>query len=162
MYWSNYFSFFYREKKKRKKSFPIDYVQLAKLELPFVIAKIDKNKIKDMLKDEFSIYSSLGYKKDDKKALNIECYHSYQIGVMLQFLKGKVDFFVADNQKVFPQSILNHNINSVKLNVGDIVSKYAENVSKLATEITLKQQTIWTPIEASFLLYYSTMVAEQD
>ena len=76
MYWTNYFSFFSRENKEKKKRKPIDYVQLEKLELPIEIANMDKNTTKEFLKDEFSIYASLKFKSADFKTLNEKNYHS--------------------------------------------------------------------------------------
>ncbi|MBI3873565.1 MAG: hypothetical protein HY307_00855 [Arcobacter sp.] len=158
MYWTNYFSLFSRENKERKKRKPIDYVQLEKLELPMEIANMDKNTTKEFLKDEFSIYSSLKFKSADLKTLTEKNYHSYQIGIMIQFIKQNVEFFVADTKNVFPPLMLQHNENTIKLNVGDIVEKYSQNVSKYDKQDALRKQTIWTPMEATFLLYYSTML----
>ena len=135
-------------------------LSIEDLNLPLCINEISPLRVSNELKYELKDYISLDYKHANIERLNEKEYHSFQIGIMLKGIKDKLVLHVDNKEDVFPDFILKYDIKYLELKLMDIIEIYQKKVDRFASENMLKEDYIWTPLDATYLLYYLSIYKE--
>ncbi|HFU76787.1 MAG TPA: hypothetical protein ENK66_11130 [Arcobacter sp.] len=147
----------------KKRKFNPDLLDIEDLHLPIEIKEMDHERILRDLKSNLKNYKLLGYRFKHESELNsLQEYNSLEIGILLRSVKDKIDLKVEKPKEYFGDVILNHHYGTIQSLVQDIIKKYERNVTKTLSEIQLKNEMLWTPIEAGQLLYYLSFYWKKD
>ena len=144
----------------KKREFDPQRVDINDITLPKIIEDLDIAIIKSMAKEEISTYKSLGYKDKSLGALEVNTYHSFQIGVLLRYYKLDLDLFIPNKQEIFSRFILNHSRESLQDKIFEIVYRYDTTVPKQPNAVNLTTQLKWSPLDAGYLLYFLSIYKE--
>ena len=63
-------------------------MSIEDISLPSSIINIDNEKIRDMIKEEVATFKALNYINKPLDQIKVKEYHSYQIGILLKYLKA--------------------------------------------------------------------------
>lgn len=143
-----------------KREFDPELVSIEDIELPIIFKDMDESRILRDLKSELETFKSLGYRFRKSDELEVLEYHSFQIGLILKAMKFGFDLKVKGNSNYFPKFIYTLSDNTVQGKVFDIIKKYDKEVKKMSSEIILRDEMIWTPLDAGYLLYYMSFYKE--
>jgi hypothetical protein len=153
-FFSSIKNIFLQTPKLEKRSFNPQKVSIEDVELPNLYKKLDSDTIKKAIKDEFSTYKSLNYKDKSLGALEVKTYHSFQIGMILRCLQLNCHFFIHNKKDIFPPFMENYSDDTIQSKVFDIIHSYDLDVSKAFSKSELLQHNMWSPLNATYLLYY--------
>ncbi len=145
---------FFQSFRLKKRDYDPEIVEIKDIELPILYKYLDDARIFRDIKTELKTYKSLGYRFRKKSELQEQEYYSYQIGILLCALDRDIDLKIPNPKNVIPKFILDTRYEHVKVEVSDILKKFDSQVPKDLSDIITKDQFIWTPIEAGYLLYY--------
>lgn len=141
--------------KIKKRDFDPAKMSAEDITLPFSIAKTDNTLIKGLLEHYISAYKSLGYKNKNAQDLgSIKEYSSYEIGVLLKYIKDNQVYSIPNKEKILPDFILNISKKQLHLKVFDLVHRYEIGVNKTLNIEELKMELKWTPLDMGYILYY--------
>lgn len=148
----------------KKRKFNPDIINIDDINLPIVIKNIDFDRIMADIKTDLNTYKLLGYRfKKESELENMKEYHSLQIGILLRGLKENYDLQLRDTpSNYFPEFIVALHYYTIQGKVLDIIKKYERSVNKVLSENQLHNETLWTPIDAAYLLYYLTFYWKKD
>ncbi len=138
----------------KKRKFDPEMLDINDIKLPTYFSDFDNSRIIRDIKSELQTFKSLGYRFRKINELDKQEYHSLQIGTLLKALNSNIDLKVQKNQDYFPDFIYDFGYTTVQSKVSDIIKKYDSEVSKISTELQLRNQLIWTPLEAGYILFY--------
>ena len=138
----------------KKRDFDPEKVSIEDIHLPIIINTFEDIITVNMVKDEYSTYKSLDYKDKTIETLNTHVYHSFQIGLMLKYIKINRDMFIPNLETIFPKIILNTSKRMTESKIFDIIKKYDEKIKINLTSEQLTNDIQWTPLETGYLLYY--------
>lgn len=138
----------------KKRRFDPEKMTIDDIILPEAINDIDPDKIRDMIKNEVNTYKALGYKDKPLEQLKVQEYHSYQIGLMLKYIKEERLYLIPQPQNVLPSYALNITKRQLHVKVFDVVYRYVNAVNKEQGEEKLKNELKWSPLDAAYLLCY--------
>jgi len=141
--------------KIKKRDFDPEKMSVEDISIPFSISKLDNSIIKGVLPDYISAYRSLGYKDKTMEQLDEKKeYNSYEIGILLKYIKDNQIYSIPNKEKILPEFILNTTKKQLHLKVFDLVKRYDIAVKKTLNMPELKTQLRWTPLDMGYLLYY--------
>jgi len=143
--------------KLKKRVFDPEKVSIEDIKLPKILNDLDRDVIISMVKDEVVTYKSLGYKDKSLGALDVNVYHSFQIGTILKYLQLGYDLFIPNKKEVFSTFMLKYPYESLQSKVFDIIKEYDKKVSKMASENELISDMRWSPLDINYLLFYLTV-----
>jgi len=138
----------------KKRTFDPEAMSIEDISLPNALMNLDPEEIKNMIEKEVSTFKSLGYKNKTLDQLKINEYHSYQIGMMLRYIKEERVFLIADIEELIPSFIMGATRQQLHIKVFDIVYRYDLGVNKNMSLEELEKEIKWTPKEAAYLLRY--------
>lgn len=118
---------------------------------------VSVDSLRDLIKSEVDTFESLGYMNKSYDELKIEEFHSYEVGIILRYLK---DDNVYKNEKVdliLPIDVAKLSYKQLHLKVFEIVHRYDDLVNKKASLKELKEDLKWSPLEVAYLLRYLTL-----
>ena len=141
----------------KKRTFDPEAMSIEDIQLPSSIMDLDIEKVKKMIETEVSTYKSLGYKDKTLEQLKINEYHSFQIGIMLRFIKEERIFLIPKIDELLPSFITGATRKQLHIKVFDIVHRYDLGVDKKQNETDLEKEIKWTPKESGYLLRYLDM-----
>jgi len=141
----------------KKRRFDPEKMSVEDIELPTVIKNMDSEKLPQMIQNEFSTYKSLGYVDLPLDQLKFPEYHSYQVGVVLKYLKEDKVYFTPDADSIISSAATSLSKRNLHIKVFDLVYRYNEIVDKTMLKEELEKDTKWTPLEISYLLRYATL-----
>ena len=150
----SFFKGLFSSTKFKKRDFDPSKFSIKDVVLPKILEDLDVDIIKSMVKEEIATYKSLGYTNKPVRALEKTEYHSFQIGVIIRYIKLNIDLFVPAKEKVFPSFILDYSSKQLHNRVLEIVKTYKKEVDVNQTGARLTREVVWTPLDATFLLYY--------
>lgn len=102
----------------------------------------------------YDSYKSLDYINKLPSSLDKIEWHTWQISILLNFLKSKNKLIIRNsNDKIFHNIILNSNETSKDQDIQRILRKYLENVNITKNRDTLSKDIIWTARDVSIILY---------
>lgn len=141
----------------KKRTFDPEAMSIEDISLPAALMNLDIEDVKNMIEQEVSTYKSLGYKNKTLDQLKAIEYHSYQIGLMLRFIKEDRVFLMPTIDEFMPSFITGATRNQLHIKVFDIVYRYDLGVDKSKQIVDLEKEIKWTPREAGYLLRYLNM-----
>ena len=141
----------------KKRTFDPEAMSIEDISLPNSLMELDIEDIKNMIETEVSTFMSLGYKNKTLDQLKVNEYHSFQIGIMLRFIKEERVFLISKIDELIPSFIMGATRNQLHIKVFDIVYRYDLAVNKGMTLDQLEKEIKWTPREAAYLLRYLDM-----
>jgi len=141
----------------KKRVFDPEKMSIEDISLPASMDKIEDDKIRDMVKDEVATFKALDYINKPLEYLKAKEYHSYQIGILLKYLKGDNVFAITKIDTVLPTFVLGTTKRQLHIKVFDVVYRYDIGVDKDASLEELKKEVKWTPLDAAYLLYYLSL-----
>ena len=138
----------------KKREYDPEIVLAQDIEMPIIYKDMDQERISRDLRSELNTYKSLGYRFKEKNKLNEKEYHSYQIGILINALNKEIDLKIKKNSEFLPKFIYQTPNKNLTIQISDIIKKFDKEVPKNLSDIVSRDQFIWTPIEAGYLLYY--------
>ena len=138
----------------KKRTFDPEAMSIEDIVLPNSLMNLDIEEIKPMIANEVSTYKSLGYKNKTLEQLKVSEYHSFEIGIMLRFIKEERVFLIPDMDNIIPSFITGAIKSHLHKKVFDIVHRYDLAVNKNQSLEDLEKEMKWTPQEAGYLLRY--------
>ncbi len=148
--------------KLKKRVFDPERISIEDIKLPNIFEDLNDVVITNMVKEELNTYKSLGYNKKSVKSLNICDFHSFQVGVILRYLQLNYDLLISNKEEVFPSIIINSPFPIIQLKFFEIIYNYDIKVPKTSTGAQLINDTRWTPLDMSYLLYYLSTYKETN
>jgi len=141
----------------KKRTFDPEAMSIEDISLPNSLMELGIEDIKNMIEKEVTTFKSLDYKNKTLDQLKINEYHSYQLGIMLRFIKEERVFLIAKIDELIPSFIMGATRNQLHIKVFDIVYRYDLAVNKGMSTSQLEKEIKWTPREAAYLLRYLNM-----
>jgi len=141
----------------KKRTFDPEAMSIEDISLPNALMNLDPEDIKNMIEKEVATFKSLGYYNKTLDQLKINEYHSYQVGMMLRYIKEERVFLIADIEELIPSFIMGATRQQLHIKVFDIVYRYDLGVNKAMSLEELEKEIKWTPREAAYLLRYLNM-----
>ncbi len=146
----------------KKRVFDPEKVSIEDVQLPKIISDLGDKLVSNMIKEEISAYRSLGYKDKSLGALEVNTYHSFQIGVILKYLQLDHDLFIPNKNEIFPSFVKDYTFESLQVKVFDIIDLYDKIAPKDPSKQNLIDHIKWSPLDATYLLYYLTVYKEKN
>ena len=141
----------------KKRTFDPEAMSIEDISLPNSLMELDIEDVKNMIEKEVSTFKSLGYNNKTLDQLKINEYHSYQIGVMLRYIKEERVFLIPTIDELVPSFIMGATRSQLHIKVFDLVYRYDLAVNKGMNISQLEKEIKWTPREAGYLLRYLNM-----
>ena len=141
----------------KKRTFDPEAMSIEDISLPNALMNLDPEDIKNVIEKEVATFKSLGYKNKTLDQLKINEYHSYQIGMMLRYIKEERVFLIADIEELIPSVVMGATRQQLHIKVFDIVYRFDLGVNKAMSLEELEKEIKWTPREAAYLLRYLNM-----
>jgi len=141
----------------KKRTFDPEAMSIEDISLPNSLMELDIEDVKNMIEKEVSTFKSLGYKNKTLDQLKINEYHSYQIGLMLRYIKEERVFLIPKIDELVPSFIMGATRGQLHIKVFDLVYRYDLAVNKGMNISQLEKEIKWTPREAGYLLRYLNM-----
>lgn len=141
----------------KKRTFDPEAMSIEDISLPNALMNLDPEDIKNMIEKEVATFKSLDYKNKTLDQLKINEYHSYQIGMMLRYIKEERVFLIADIEELIPSFVMGATRQQLHIKVFDIVYRFDLGVNKAMSLEELEKEIKWTPREAAYLLRYLNM-----
>ena len=141
----------------KKRTFDPEAMSIEDIALPNALMELDIEQVKKMIESEVSTFKSLGYKNKTLENLKVMEYHSFQIGLMLRFIKEERVFLIPQLDEINPSFINGATKSQLHKKVFDIVYRYDLGVDKNKSLVNLEQENKWTPQEAGYLLRYLSL-----
>lgn len=140
--------------KLTKREYDPEIVSINDIKLPIIYSTMDEDRVHRDIKSELQTYKSLGYRFKDRDKLEDKEYYSYQIGILLNALNNEADLKIRRPSEYIPEFIYKASNDTLAKQMSDIVKKFDAEVPKNISDIVARDQFIWTPIEAGYILYY--------
>ena len=143
--------------KIKKRVFDPEKMSIEDISLPSSIINIDNERIRDMIKEEVSTFKALDYRNKPLEQIKAKEYHSYQIGILLKYLKGDNVYAITNIDTILPTFVIGTTKRQLHTKVFDVVYRYDIGVDKDSRIDELKKEIKWTPLDAAYLLYYLSL-----
>jgi hypothetical protein len=141
------------EKKQNEKT--TSQMSIDKVLFPFDLMKLNEMIIKKISRKTVSTYKSLGYNTQSFDDMDVELsFNSFEIGVLLLFYKHDYDLLLPGNDKIFPPFVEKKSLSEIKALVEKLNYRYHNYVDRYFNESDLKNQNRWSPVDATYLMYY--------
>ncbi|MEA3498252.1 MAG: hypothetical protein U9R16_04250 [Campylobacterota bacterium] len=143
--------------KIKKRVFDPEKMSIEDISLPVVLRNLNSDNLTSVIADEISTFKSLGYKDKPLEQVKAKEYHSYQVGVLLKYLKDDKSYSIPKIETILPSFILGSSKKQLHIKVFDIVFRYDNSVEKDASVEELVRDIRWTPNDVAYLLYYISL-----
>ena len=129
-------------------------VDLNTIQFPKNIEHMKFDSLSKATKVIFDSYKALGYANKLVSSMDRIEWHSWQLSIILNFIKKDNSFFVSDdNYDLFHEVILELDKVQINHELQRIYKKYSENVNIYKNRDELSNDVIWTARDVSILLY---------
>lgn len=132
-------------------------ITITGLSLPPKIMSIDPKELHTACKTVFDSYKALDYKEAHIDRLSVSEWHTWQVSLLLAFLKIEREFHIGNPREFFPEQILSLTKKELDLEIDRILKKYDNNVDALQDRDSLSKHNIWNAREVGILFYYMAM-----
>jgi hypothetical protein len=146
--------------KLKKRDYDPELIDIEDISMPIVFKSLDMTITNFEAKSELKSYKSLCYRFRTLSELEVNEYHAYQIGILLNAIKLEIDLKIDKPNDYFSPDILKLSTHTIQGKVFNLIKKYDKQVKKTLSENMLKKELLFTPIEASYLLYYLSFYLE--
>ena len=141
----------------KKRVFDPQKMSIEDITLPTCLKNIDSETSRELLKQEIDTFKSLGYVDQPIDQLKFPEYHSYQVGIILRFLKDDKVFLIPNPDKIIPSVALHITKRQLHTKVFDMIYRYNETVDPSFLKQELEKDVKWNPLEVAYLLHYVTL-----
>ena len=124
---------------------------LNSIEFPKNIEHMRFDSLSKATKVIFDSYKALNYVNKLPSSLDRIEWHTWQVSILLYFLKTQNGLTVSDN--IFPSTILDLGLNNKEQEIQRILKKYIENVNIQKDRDSLSKEIIWNAKEVSIILF---------
>lgn len=128
-------------------------IKLEDIQLPKNIEQMNSSALFQACKTIFDSYKALSYANNLPSSLDKIEWHSWQVSILISFLKWKNKFFVTNEDKIFHKVILDLNNTQIEQELQRIYRKYKENVNLEKNRDNLSKDVIWTARDVSIIFY---------
>jgi hypothetical protein len=132
-------------------------ITLKSLDLPPKVMQIGPTELQGACKTVFDSYKALDYKSAHVDRLSLSEWHSWQVSLLLAFIRVEREFHIGNPRDFFPEQVLSLTRREVEEEIHRIVQKYYNNVKYDNDRDTLSKHTIWNAREVGVLFYYMVM-----
>jgi len=141
----------------KKRTFDPEAMSIEDISLPNSLMNVKINDIGSFLESEVSTFKSLGYINKTLEQLSKIEYHSYEIGLILRYIKEGRVLLISNLEEIVPSFVMNITKRQLHIKVFNLVHRYDLNVNKMMTIEQLKKEIKWTPREMAYLMRYLDM-----
>jgi hypothetical protein len=138
----------------KKRKFDPEKMSIEDIILPSSMENIDSEGSRELIKNEVDVFKSLGYKDKPLDQLKVKEYHSFQIGLMMKFIKDEKIYLIPKIDEVLPSFVIRTPKRQLHSKVFEIVYRYDNGVDKEQSIEKLKNEIKWSPLDAAYLLCY--------
>lgn len=128
-------------------------IDLNNLAFPKNIENMNSDSLFKATKVIFDSYKSLDYANKLPSSMDKIEWHTWQVSILLRFLKSKNNFFVLDNNKIFHDVIFQLKKEQIEQDMQRIFRKYLENVNVEKDRDTLSKDVIWTARDVTIIFF---------
>jgi hypothetical protein len=143
--------------KLKKRRFDPEKMSAEDIELPRVFKTIDNDRLRLLVKDEIDLFKTLDYKNKPDDQLKDPEYHSWQVGLLLKFIKEEMVYLYDAIDDILPSKTVYITKKNLHIKVFDIVYRYDNSVDKEFIKEELLQDIKWNAQEIAYLLKYITI-----
>ena len=126
-------------------------IKMKELSFPKNIEQMDRASIIQASKVIIDSYKALDYPSKSPNALDRIEWHTWQVSILLYFLKTQNNLFI--NEKVFQKTILDLSSNNKEQEMQKILKKYMNNINIQKDRDSLSKDIIWNAKEVSIILF---------
>jgi hypothetical protein len=129
-------------------------IDLDNIQFPKNIENMNSDALFKASKMIFDSHCSLDYSNKLPSSLDKIEWHTWQVSILLRFLKSKNKFFISNtNDKIFHDVILTLSETQMDQDMQRIYRKYLENVNIHKNRDDLSKDVIWAARDVSIILY---------
>lgn len=128
-------------------------IKLDDLKLPRRIEKLDYSSLFQACRVVFDSFKALNYANKEIHDLDKLEWHTWQISLLLAFMKVYSSNFIPYNKSLFHKVILDLSENDIDFEIERILKKYSNHVNIDKTRDDLSKDLVWTPRDVSIILY---------
>jgi len=140
----------------KKRRFDPEKMSIEDIELPRRFNVISKDSLRPLIKEEIDTFKALGYKnKPDDQLKHLE-YHSWQVGILLKFIKEDMVYLYDEIDNILPSKAVYMTKKNLHIKVFTIVYNYNQSVLEDATKENLEKDIKWSAQDVAYLLRYVT------
>ena len=143
--------------KLKKRVFDPEKLSIEDISLPTTFRSINTDKLKEVVQEELTTYKSMNYRNQPLEQLKDPEYHSYQIGLLLCYIKKDLVYFIPEPKDILPSDVLYITKKQLHIKVFNIVHKYDNEIEKDVLKEEMSNQYNWSPIDAAYLLRYLSL-----
>ena len=121
---------------------------------PPKVEHMGKREVGEIVKKIFDPFRYIDYKSMDSENINKKDWHTWQVSILLLSYKYKEEFFLTNQEAVFPKFLLNSTENDIKSLMTSIIKKYSNYVEPNKPKDELCKDYIWTNRDACIIFYF--------
>ena len=148
--------------KLKKRDYDPEMIAAEDIELPLIYKGMTKGIVNPSIKSELQTHKSLGYRFKKDFELSVQEYNAFQIGMLINAIKLKLDLKIDNPNKIFHKNISKIEKRTLTSYVIELIKKYQKDVSLSSSTTALKKENIFTPLEAGYLLYYLSFYLHEE
>jgi competence protein ComGC len=126
---------------------------LNNIKFPKNIEQMNSDSLTKASKVIFDSYKSLDYANKVSSSLDKIEWHTWQVSIILYFLKTKGKYYISNDIRLFHDVILELNENQIEQEMQRVCKKYMENIDIYKDRDYLSNQVIWSARDVSIILY---------
>ncbi|QKF66437.1 hypothetical protein AVENP_0878 [Arcobacter venerupis] len=131
----------------------VEVVNLNDLTFPKKIGEMDNTSLSKACKFVFDSYKAIDYKNKSANSMDKQEWHTWQVSMLLAFLKVYPAFFIPFDKNLFHNVILNLSDSQVENEMRKIFRKYKYNTNIEKNRDELSKDIMWSGREVSMILY---------
>lgn len=128
-------------------------IELDEIKFPRNIEHMHRNALSQACKVMLDSYKALDYANKLPSAMDKIEWHTWQVSILLFFLKNKYVFNISNSNELFHTTILNLSKTHINQDMQKILRKYLDNANVEKDRDTLSKDVIWTAREVSIILH---------
>lgn len=128
-------------------------IDLNEIRFPKNVENMNGTVLTQACKVIIDSYRALNYSNKLPSAMDKIEWHTWQISILLFFLKSKYVLNISNSNQLFHETILNLSKNHINQDMQKILKKYLDNANVDKDRDTLSKDVIWTAREVSIILH---------
>lgn len=128
-------------------------IDLDEIRFPRNVENMNGTILSQACKVIIDSYRALNYANKLPSAMDKIEWHTWQVSILLFFLKSKYVLNISNSNQLFHETILNLSKNHINQDMQKILKKYLDNANVDKDRDTLSKDVIWTAREVSIILH---------
>ena len=154
------FLIFTQSESKNKKDTTINIknrvITFEDISFPRKIEKMDYSSLSHSCKVIFDSFKALDYVNKEANSLDKIEWHTWQVSLLLAFMKVYINFFISDNKNLFHNVILELSEKDIDIEIQKILKRYVNHVNIDKNRDELSKDIVWSARDIS-IIFYSMM-----